>query len=469
MSSSFKRLKLKIFILATAFSFTFSQITYAGGIQSSIESVYKKLGGEVVSTRPNAYKGQKAGHFTGGSMYFSKAKKNRTLISVNMPEINLDKSCYNQGVLNFGGMSFISGEELINKLKNIGQQAGMMFVYLGMSSISPVIGETLQEVYSKLQEVGGFLSDECQTAKQIVSFMGDKMSQHSEVAKSLVAKYDMNNGNKKDLSDSYKNFHKNKSDTLDKAGAKDERLILENINIAWNAISKLKIQDKELKKLMMTISGTVIIRANKDNTPSFQYISSGISSSSLLEGLLAGGANVPILDCSDDKCLSVSESDRYIKDSDSFQYKVLDYFGKIKEAIIDDKELDIGSQNFLSQAGLPIYAINEVLINYTNNNPEYEQGLFVEVVAWNILYNYLSGMLREINEATNNLQISANSELKEFKDQIRATQKLLESNEERDLSRYKLQLNLVNRAEKMEDAVSEEMSQILNMSKGTRL
>jgi conjugative transfer pilus assembly protein TraH len=251
----------RICIYLITIFYSLYSLTCVASVQNDLAKVWESLGGESVANGANFYKGQKAGHYTMGSMYFARQKKNRPLISVNPPEIDIDKSCYNQGVLNFGGMSFISGSEIKDKLTSISQQAGLMFAYLGISSISPVIGETLQEVYSKLQELGGFLADECQTAKQIVSFAGNKLSQHSEIAKDIFSKHNLSQGKQSDLSNSYKKFPNGKKEALSDLGSKDERYIIEDINLAWKAIDKLKIDSKEIKELMMTMSGTVIIKA----------------------------------------------------------------------------------------------------------------------------------------------------------------------------------------------------------------
>ena len=74
-------------------------------------------------------------------------------------------------------------------------------------------------------------------------------------------------------------------------------------------------------------------------------------------------------------------------------------------------------------------------------------------------------MLKEANEAANNLQIAANTELKEFKESIKNAQKLLTEYEMTDLSRYKLQLQMIKRAEGMEDMMASEVSQLLNMER----
>ncbi|KIE04238.1 hypothetical protein NF27_IP00060 [Candidatus Jidaibacter acanthamoeba] len=440
------------------------------GINKELSNVWSALGTETVTNSARYYKGQQRGHYTMGSMYFARKKKNRPLVSVNFPEIDLDRSCYSQGVLNFGGISFISGDELKNKMQNIVQQAGMMFAYLGVSSISPVVGETLQEVYSKLQELGGFLADECQAAKQIVSFAGDQLSQHSAVAKDIFTKVETGAGSKKDLSSAYKDFPKGKTAALNKAATKDERLTVQDINIAWKALEKLSgSADKELKELMMTISGTIIIKAPKNDSdaPSYQYISSTVTSPGLLEAMLKGSKSMKVLKCAktDTKCLSITEADKFIDEKESFEHKVSEYFDKFKEALQKDEELAEADQKFLAKAGVAAFKNYDVIFQYTNANPEYEQGILVEIVAWNILYNYLSDILKEVNEAANNLQLAANDELKEFRNSVKSAQKLLADFEMKDMSRYKLQLFLVKRSENMEQIMADETAQILSMAR----
>ena len=272
-----------------------------------------------------------------------------------------------------------------------------------------------------------------------------------------------------DLSSSYKDFPKDKDKLLNEAADKDEKMILENVNIAWKSLEKLKMNNSnnELKELMMTISGTIIITSNGNSMPNYQYISSKVTNQNLLEALIKGNRNMKVLQCNGDhkKCLKITENDKHIKQADGFEERVVGFLNKIKTALEEDKELEPADQNFLANSGIPAYAIYEKLYQYTNGTPEYEQGLLVELIAWNILYNYLSEMLKEVNEAANNLQIAANTELKEFKDSIKQAQKLLTEYEMSDLSRYKLQLQMIKRAEGMEDAMANDISQLLSMEK----
>lgn len=444
-----------------------SQSAYAS-IQGELAKVWQSLGSEVVSNGSAYYQGQRGGHYTMGSVYMARQRKNRPLLSVNFPEINLDKSCYNQGVLNFGGISFISGEELKNKLQNIAQQSGMMMVYLGVSSISPVVGETLQEVYSKLQELGGFLSDECQAAKQIVGMAGDALGQHSAMARDIFASIKTEQGSKGNLSEAYKMFPKGKDKALEAAAKKDERKTVQNINLAWKALEKIAGRNNEIKELMMTISGTVVIRANSkdaDSPPDVQYISSQITSPSLLEALMKGNQSMPLISCGSDKdkCLKTELKARNVSLAESFEAKVSEYFQLFRNALENDEELEDKGQTFLAKSGLPIFKMYDVIFQHSKGNTEYEQGILIEMVAWNILYNYLADLLKEADEAASNLHIMATQELKSFKNGVyQAKQALLEF-ETKDIARYQLQMMQVKRSEGMEAALAGEVQSMFSI------
>lgn len=462
------RVIVLFFILASITNYS-----YAGEPFKLAGKIWDKTGKLNFSSTnsPTYYKGQSAGHYTLGSMYFSRQKKNRPLINVRFPEVNFDKSCFSQGVLNFGGMSFISGKELMDKLQNIAGQAGMMFVYQGFSSISPVIGETLQEVYSKLQEVGGFLADECQAAKTLNGMIGDTLTQHSSIAQNIAAKFSQSSGEKSDLSSVYKDYPKDRRGILERAASKDKTLILEDINLAWEALDKI-VKDKDLKEFMMSLSGTIIIHAPKsdEGQSEFQYISPKITSPDMLRTLLKGGNELPILKCGETKkCLHVNEDKKSVDRKDSFEFKVTEYFSKFQEAIASDEEIPDSSDvhSFLSSSGLPVYKIYDVIYQYTNSNPHYEQGVFIEVVAWNILYNYLSDTLKEVQEAVSNLKIAAAPQLKELRESLLQAQKMLTDLEMKDLNRYQMQLFLVNRAESYEKAIAQEISKDYSMLKGS--
>jgi len=448
------------------------QGTCLAGAYKNFGKIWEKSGGLAATTSMKYYKGQSGGHYTLGSMYFAREKKNRPLVSVRFPEINVNNPCLQDAVLSLGGLSHISGTDLVKKLKTVVIGTGMMYAYQGFNSISPVLGSTLQEVFSKIQELSGFAADECRMSQMLKAAADDIMTQHSSIAQSIATRFGSGGGENEDITKAYNDYPKNKSKALATAASKDESLLLEDVNLAWKALEKLNLKDIEVKKFMMSISGTVIIHAAKKDTqePEFQYISSNITSPQLLRALLKGGSEAPILECSEiKKCLSVTTGTKTITKEEGFEHRVAQYFEKFKSALESDTDIAQGNSDvhsFLSSSGLPVYKIYDVLFQYTNANPEYEQGIFVEIVAWNILYNYLSDTLKQVSEAANNLKIAAAPQLKDFRTSLVHTQKMLADLEMKDLNRTKTQLFLVNRAEGFEKTMADEVSKAYSMERG---
>lgn len=435
----------------------------AGDTGVKLEKLWKSVGAKASVTEPGYYQGQQRGYFSGGTIYFGREKKNRPLLTVNMPEFKMGGSCYNQGVLNFGGISMINSEELKAKLTNIGQQAGMMMIYMGLTALSPIISENLQEVYSKLQELSGFLSDECQAASQLVGMVGGYASQHSEIAKKIFSDSNTQKGKHGGLGDSYKNYPKGKNETLNDVANNNPRKALQNINLAWQSLQYLKDSTNNtntLKEMLMTLSGTIIIKEGKNDgdAPEVKFIESRITSPEILRGFLKGGNGAKIIKCDEyKKCLNVAEKNTQItEDEQAFEKRVAKYFDEITKALEEDRVVSHEVQNFLSKSGMPVYKMQDVLFRATQGSPKFEEGVLVQIVAWRILYNYLSDMLAEVNEVANNLQIADAESLKSFKEGLRNARKQLEALGSEDLERHQLQAHYTRYLNDMDKALQED-------------
>ncbi len=410
--------------------------------------LWNKMGGKSVATGASIYQTQRAGNITLGSIYLSNKKRNRPLISVTYPEIKIPGTCTGTAVMSLGGISFISGDELKNKLTSVVANAGMGFVYMGLSSVSPVLSETLQEVYSKLQEFGGFLSNECQLTEELMNYAKDKASQHLTAKKKQVTDEEITKGGKADLESVYKGFPKGSGEKAEEIAKKNPEKRLVNVNLAWDSLNKLGV-DEKTKTLMMTISGTIIIHENpkdKDGEPSIQYIAPKIVDPQLLDGLLKGDKSIKVLGCQDKgKCLKVKEEDRAIPRGEGFEYKVSQHFDNFKTSLKEDVELAKESANFLGKSGLPVYMMYGVLYRKTGGHPETESNILIQITAWNILFQYLTELINDSIEAANNFKIGASEELDDYRKSLIKVREMLNQYEMQDNNRHQLQIMLVDR------------------------
>ena len=428
-------------------------------------NLWNSLGGKSVSTGASIYRTQSGGHVTLGNVYLTNKQKHRPIISVNHPEISTKSPCVGPSVINLGGLSHISSEDLKNKAQTIIQSAGLGFVYLGLSSVSPVLSETLQEVFSKIQEMGGFLNDECNTGMMAATFVKDKVAEHFSGKQRQIVDHEMSSkGDKADLSSVYKGMPKGSGNKIEEIAKNNPEKRLVNVNLAWDSLKKLGA-DTKTKKLMMTLSGTVIIhenKKNKDGEPVIQYIAPRIVNPELLEALLKGNQDMDILGCDDnEKCLKVKEAKHKLSPEDGFEYKVAQYFKRFGNALEEDKDLDSESQSFLAKASLPVFMMYDGFWRKTAGHPDAEAGILVEITAWNILYHYLTELINESIEAANNYTIGAASELNQYKESLLRTRDMLNNHQIKDNNRHKLQVMLVSRSEHMNKAMREETSKLI--------
>jgi len=453
-------------LLTFAFLSIFTTGASHAGMQKELGKMWNSIGGESVANESYYYKGQKSSHFTGGTSYFLRKSDNVPIVSIDPPTLDMNpENCILGGGVGFGGMSVINGKALRGKVQDVAKGAGLTLAYLGLSAVSPVIGETVQEVISKMQGLSNLFTRNCTLSQHAVAIAGDLIGLRSEKVKSLTTKYKTQVGIKTDYASAMRDFPSGSNAAMKELAAKDERFQFEDINIAWKALSKLKGVDYETKLLMMTMSGTIIVKAPKTDKdlPHFRYISSEIDNPQKLTALLKGG-NVKLVTCASysggkleflgskgsGKCLTTGKKHISISREKSFEGKVSKYFEDIASSLKNDEETPMNVQVFLSKSGIAAYRMADIAYQYTSGNPEYISGNLIGHVSWGILVNYLGDMLREVTEATNHLQISS-PELKKFKDSLIQTRRTLLELNKNNLQKESVLLQFQKRFEYLEE------------------
>ena len=104
-----KRL-LSILLLLSA------QLSHAKGLEAEIQNYFNSLNMVSNVTGASAYQGQRAGYYTGGSLYARSNIRNVQFVRFSWPKV--EAGC--GGVdLTFGGLSFVKGKEFVDFSKNV--------------------------------------------------------------------------------------------------------------------------------------------------------------------------------------------------------------------------------------------------------------------------------------------------------------------------------------------------------------
>ncbi len=185
------------------------------------------------------------------------------------------------------------------------------------------------------------------------------------------------------------------------AGKQDSRfknLIFDNGNIVWKAVQKRAFlqSDTELAELFMSFSGTVVLYkgAGEDGTSGMQHHTypALIKNNDLVTALLKGGkATIYRCDTTDtDGCLNPKNNHVIIISADkAFKSRVVKLLRSMTEKIQSDTALSDDEKALLQATSLPIYKMLNVQVAYLKdgNLPDVEE--YADVIAADILYQYL--------------------------------------------------------------------------------
>ena len=122
------------------------------------------------TTDASKFKSQKMGHYQGGSFYARFPTKSINIAMFDPPRIQAGCG----GIDLFGGsFSFISGEEIVQILRSIGQNALGLLFQMGIQAISQPLSTLLNHFSDKLQQMNQALRNSCAAANKLVSIATD--------------------------------------------------------------------------------------------------------------------------------------------------------------------------------------------------------------------------------------------------------------------------------------------------------
>lgn len=378
------------------------------------------------ATGPSAYMGQTAGYYTGGNLFMRTPSRNTTVATVNLPS-------YRAGCggidLFAGGFSFINSDELVALMKSIGNNAVAYSFKLALETISPMIAEQIGTLQDWIQRINQFNMNSCEAAKGVVGGLWPR----SETASRVICE-DLGNSSGI-FTDRAAARHgcgsqgRRQSTLGNASGAMRDQLPLD-INIAWEAAKKnpLFAGDRDLSELIMTLAGTVVVRApaNDDDAPKFQYYGQKAGTDQLLAVLLGGGT-ATINRCVDaDKCLNVNASANLtVPTAGAFTERVRAVLESIQDKIDTDGALTVDEQALLNATTIPVYKIVNVMSAYQGGLSSLSLPQYADLIALDILYRFAGDLLDEVEKGGAGLALADDQILKDWRDGLQTAKRAL--------------------------------------------
>lgn len=371
--------------------------TASASIQSDLLKAYESLGFQGNVGSADSYQDQAAGYYTGGSLYARQPVRNSQLVSMHLP--NVRAGC--GGIdLYLGGFSFISREEFVRLLRQIGSSSLAYAFQLGLQTVSPQIKSTLDQLQATIQDINNTNINSCEAGATLVGSVWPRTdASQNLLCKSMGTHYGQfsdwaasRQGCAQDGSDARAAYRASRHD------GEFEDVRTTNINVAWRAIHKngaIAGEDETLKHIFMSISGTLII-TKEDHKVSLRYLPSKATHANFIQGLMRGGENLPTYVCRDEECLDVRERTTRIRPEDGLLYKVDHTLSQIRRKIQENQRLSEEEIGLVTSTNIPILKIILVQLAYRGGGAVINIESFSEIIAHDLLMNYLKDVIDEV-------------------------------------------------------------------------
>lgn len=353
-------------------------------------------------TTPQAIQGQTGSFYTGGSLYMRSPVTSYQLGSIAAPTFRAGCGGID---IHAGSFSFINVDRFTALLKNIANNALGYAFMIAVQSISPDLADLLKTLQNAAQNANSLLNvGSCQAAEALIGMT--PLPQMAQKAKEQVNA--QNNGaslvnrftDSLDGLTSWMGDFGQRAGTLQDTSAADPELkrYLNPGNIAWKAMESLNAPN-HIKELMMSLVGTVIIRATGDignKEPIPEHFDRTVEFKELIGNISENTKQVKVWRCSNTECDSMSLDTITIT---PFSWKVREI---VRQGI--DKILIRSPQNFtdtekffLTQSTTPLWKLLSMAASIPFSQASLDE--YSEIIATEVAANYVSSLLREMNKA----------------------------------------------------------------------
>lgn len=427
------------------------------GVSDDMDEFFKSAGVQSNITGAGAYQGQTAGLYTGGQVYARTRVQNIYPGNIRLPSYSAGCG----GIDAFtGSFSFINGDELKNSLQNIASSSVNYAFMIAMETLSPQISGVQKYLSNLANVVNQANINSCEAAAGLVGGLWPK----TQVAQNQICSAAGASGGI--LSDwaAAKQGCKNGGTTSRLSAEANKEwgaLITQNKNVAWEAIKQNKFlsMDTEMKELLMSISGTYIIKngSNDNSGNDFGFKKSLAGDSTLIRALLSGGETT-IYKCDEpDLCLNPIDEKIRISADKSFEKMVLKTINSIKDAILVDRKLTEEEVKFLGSTSLPLYKILNVEYAVGKGAGLMNVEQYSSMIAADILYQYLSENLEIMTFAAEKLQLMDDL-MKKYKEGLALARSNLNHQRYEAKSTMNETLNLIKQTQQLEQVLAGRLS-----------
>lgn len=317
-------------------------------VNSDLNGFFGSLGYDGNVTKAQAWQGQAAGHFTGGSVYLRNPVKNIQLISMQLPSLNAGCGGIDAYL---GSFSMISGEEIQRFVKQIMSNAAGYAFDLALQTMVPELKQAKDFLQKLANDVNSMNMSSCQAAQGIIGGLWPvtQVSQQ-KICQDIAGETNMF----ADWAASRQGCTVGgQGDSVTSRASDEEKdQVLKNKNLIWDALSRNHMFDgnRQLKELVMSTVGSIIFNKDGDVT----ILTPLVDNRDLVKVLMRGGS-AKVYGCDEDSvCLGPVVITINISESNALVTLVRDLMLSIQNKLVDDSPLTEKEKGFINTTSVPV-------------------------------------------------------------------------------------------------------------------
>lgn len=317
-------------------------------VNSDLNGFFGSLGYDGNVTKAQAWQGQAAGYFTGGSVYLRNPVKNIQLISMQLPSLNAGCGGIDAYL---GSFSMISGEEIQRFVKQIMSNAAGYAFDLALQTMVPELKQAKDFLQKLANDVNSMNMSSCQAAQGIIGGLWPvtQVSQQ-KICQDIAGETNMF----ADWAASRQGCTVGgQGDSVTSRASDEEKdQVLKNKNLIWDALSRNHMFDgnRQLKELVMSTVGSIIFNKDGDVT----ILTPLVDNRDLVKVLMRGGS-AKVYGCDEDSvCLGPVVITINISESNALVTLVRDLMLSIQNKLVDDSPLTEKEKGFINTTSVPV-------------------------------------------------------------------------------------------------------------------
>ena len=358
-------------------------------------------------TRPHVVHDQAGGFYTGGSLYARNSVRETPLVNMTMPAVSA--GCGGIDLFT-GGFGFVNAHELKDSLKNIANNSVTYAFMLGIDAITPMIGNQMHALQQWANDMNRMNIQSCETAASLVGGVWPKTDlAKRQVCQTLgTATNRFSDYTKARMGCANPKEYERTMTALKKDNTYRD-IIVDNQNLAWQVLQKTALvnQSPTLAEWLQSLSGTVIVLDVNGQRQDI-VLPSLLENTSVIASLLYGGEFF-FYQCDERKdCLHPKKAKMTIGVHESVFALVKKELESLYQHIVDDIALTESQRQLIETTRLPLLKLLTVEAAYTHRYSLTVIEPLAEIVALELLKNYLDESVQWMSQVSLQLFLSEN-------------------------------------------------------------